>query len=751
MTDDTQGVATKPRRRRVAVVGGGPAALAAVHELTRDPHWEDWYDITVYQMGWRLGGKCASGRGPVSRIEEHGLHIFQGWYDNAFQLVRQVYEAREVMGLDPQSPFQKWQDAFVRENAMILVEYRRAVAEMHHWAVVFPENERLPGEHVPSFWTLMGNALAVALSATAGALLGGASTPLKSLLLDLVRLVDHGVQVVMDALPRMPTSIVALLRALGEMITGHEALVELLLSMLRAALHLCEALTTLVDWENGRCALALLELAVVTMLGVVEDTWRADARAFDFARIDDQDFRRWLSSHGASKLAVESGLVRFVYDATFSNLAGQDGAGAFAAGQAVHAMIQMLSYRGSMVWMPASSIGEVVVAPTFQVLRAKGVRFEFFHRLEAVHWSDTGRIEALTMGVQARLAPGVAAYDPLEPVAFGDKVLQAWPSHPRYAQLDPVQAAELEARHIDLECPWADWKPELKPMRRGADFDDVILAVPVAALRDVCAELVARMPQWRGLVDNVTTTPTSAMQLWLTPSLLELGMNARRWGLPRTHSAANCEVCVSPFSSWTDCSATLRWQHWPTDNTPLSLVFYCGACDSYAPPAPYSDHGYPARQLTRTRILAEQWLRDNMGYFWPKGTSLRSPRGLDFKHLTSYDPAAESPQARFETQYFRANVAPSERYTLCEPGSPSWRLRAGRSGFANLFLAGDWVRHRGVNAGFAESAVIAGRQAAQALMRANPEGPPTLALAPLLVPRDVAHDDDDNVTEGSAP
>jgi len=43
---------------RVAVVGGGCAAMAAAFELTRPEH-DGRYAVTVYQLGWRLGGKGA--------------------------------------------------------------------------------------------------------------------------------------------------------------------------------------------------------------------------------------------------------------------------------------------------------------------------------------------------------------------------------------------------------------------------------------------------------------------------------------------------------------------------------------------------------------------------------------------------------------------------------------------------------------------------------------------------------------------
>ena len=50
-------------RRRVAILGGGMAGLSAAWRLS-EPGWRDRFEsITVYQRGWRLGGKGASSRG----------------------------------------------------------------------------------------------------------------------------------------------------------------------------------------------------------------------------------------------------------------------------------------------------------------------------------------------------------------------------------------------------------------------------------------------------------------------------------------------------------------------------------------------------------------------------------------------------------------------------------------------------------------------------------------------------------------
>jgi uncharacterized protein with NAD-binding domain and iron-sulfur cluster len=55
-------------REKIAILGGGIGSLTAAYELAV----QDRYDITVYQMGWRLGGQGASGRNRAlgDRIEE---------------------------------------------------------------------------------------------------------------------------------------------------------------------------------------------------------------------------------------------------------------------------------------------------------------------------------------------------------------------------------------------------------------------------------------------------------------------------------------------------------------------------------------------------------------------------------------------------------------------------------------------------------------------------------------------------------
>src|SRR5688572_16970885 len=94
-------------RHKVTVVGGGMAGLMAAYELTRTPALQARYEVTVYQLGWRLGGKIASGRDAKGRNVEHGLHVLFGAYENVFGLIKELYGAR-VPPAD--CPLKTWQD-----------------------------------------------------------------------------------------------------------------------------------------------------------------------------------------------------------------------------------------------------------------------------------------------------------------------------------------------------------------------------------------------------------------------------------------------------------------------------------------------------------------------------------------------------------------------------------------------------------------------------------------------------------------
>ena len=127
---------------RVAVIGSGCASVAAAFELTRPEHGGR-YQVTIYQTGWRMGGKGASGRGPAGRIEEHGLHVWLGFYENAFRLLRECYAE---LGRDPAShPCADWRDAFFDAPLVGMVDAAEAGGWVR-WTSYFPPAPGLPGD-----------------------------------------------------------------------------------------------------------------------------------------------------------------------------------------------------------------------------------------------------------------------------------------------------------------------------------------------------------------------------------------------------------------------------------------------------------------------------------------------------------------------------------------------------------------------------------------------------------------------------
>jgi len=748
--------APPPPKRKIAIFGGGPAALAAAFELTTPVGWSSDYEVTVYQIGWRLGGKCATGRGKDARIEEHGLHVLMGWYNNSFWMIKEAYAARKAAGLAPRSPFQDWTDGFVRDNATSLIEYYRDRDAMYQWSVFFPENRAVPGEMPCPTWDVLANSVGVVFSMVLGSPFGtlrglihslfcgpdwwqktpndpGSAAsrrtplwPVDTLVVSTAARVAElvGAARAPDSAPPVPPaervgdleSLMAQIRDGGS--CGERA-VEALLGVLRGVLKGLAAVAITFNCQDTRRALTILELGVVALIGILEDVWDPGTRTFMYSRIEHLDFREWLRRHGASQDAVEAGIVRFIYAGAFSNLVGQRVGGLFAAGTALRAGIAILAYKGSLVWEMRGGTADTVIAPIYQVLAHRGVKFEFFHEVQSVHYSETGKIERVTVGQQVRLREGVSTYQPLIQVPVQGGVLDCWPNRPLYDQIDPEQARRLQDPYVDLESPWADWTPTPTLLERGKDFDDIILTIPVAALRDVCSELCAHDPRWAGMVEHIQTTPTIAMQIWLSPTLHELGLDLRRWGLPRSESAPNCEVLVDPHSAWGDMTFVLPYERWPEGNRPRTVAYFCGACEDFAPAAPYSDHTYHERQLELSRVISRQWLSDNTSFFWPRATTAETPRGLDLRLLV--DPAGPGGTGaeKLRAQYFRANVAPSERYTLAVPFYHQFRMMPGRTGFSNLYVAGDWVWHEGVNAGFFEGATTAGREAAQTLLRSG--------------------------------
>src|SRR3569623_2136273 len=189
---------------------------------------------------------------------------------------------------------------------------------------------------------------------------------------------------------------------------------------------------------------------------------------YDYFKLDSLDFRAWLSKYGAKTVSVNSAYITGMHDLGFS-LEGQVG-----AGTALNGILRMCwTYKGAVMWKMQAGMGDTIFGPLYLVLKARGVKIEFFSRVDNLGLTPDGNsVATISIGQQVTLKTG--EYDPLVPV----NDLLCWPSEPRYDQL--VQGEALKKSGEDLEDWWTAWPDAgTRVLKAGGDFDRVVLGCSV--------------------------------------------------------------------------------------------------------------------------------------------------------------------------------------------------------------------------------------------------------------------------------
>lgn len=346
-----------------------------------------------------------------------------------------------------------------------------------------------------------------------------------------------------------------------------------------------------------------------------------------------------------------------------------------------------------------AGMGETVFTPIYKVLKSRGVAFKFFHKVERLVLSpDRSRISAVQISVQALLKSG--EYDPFCRVKQWD----CWAHEPKYEEL--VEGDRLKEAGVNLESSWSDWPPvETITLRAGEDFDTVVLGIPIAALKHICAELAEARSDWKQMFENVKTIQTQGFQFWLDKDLSGCG-----WELGSPILGSYME----PINTWADMSHLIQAEEWVGNQAPKQLAYFVGVMKDPTGSPDTRASGFPAIENECARREAILYVNQYLSYLWPKACHGNTGT-FDWNLLVCGD--AQGGEMRFQSQYWRANFDPSELYTLAVAGSTKYRLPADHSGFANLVLAGDWLRNGLNTPGCIESAVISGRQAARAISR----------------------------------
>ncbi len=360
--------------QKVVILGGGIGAVSTALMLT-DPSMHGRYEVTIHCMGWRLGGKGASGRNAAfhQRVEEHGLHIWFGHYRNAIALMNTCYD--ELRQSHYQG-FTCFADAFAPQNRVVLTE--RVGNEWRPWPIDFLELP--PFANVPTVYGLyellrahIGRNPTVARAINAYRRRTTSARDVEV----LAALSHHGADV--HALNRTVSP------NLGLSATERNAESEAL-KALAQSIWIALVRRGLDDDRDRR-------FWVITYLGITIARGILDDRLYEsggFNAVDNEELRAWLTRHSSfagsgdprpDRLAFWSAAVQAFYDASFSYAGGDPEKPNVAASTALRCMLRILfDYSGSFVYKMRAGMGDTVFAPLYQCLKDRGVRFEFFSR-----------------------------------------------------------------------------------------------------------------------------------------------------------------------------------------------------------------------------------------------------------------------------------------------------------------------------------------------------------------------------------
>jgi hypothetical protein len=198
------------------------------------------------------------------------------------------------------------------------------------------------------------------------------------------------------------------------------------------------------------------------------------------------------------------------------------------------------------------------------------------------------------------------------------------------------------------------------------------------------------------MLEGIQNVRTQALQLWLQPTIQELGWKCS----PRILGAY-----ILPLSSIADFSHLIAREGPPVSGHIGTLAYDCGVLTEVA--------GETQAQADE-RVWQQSFLfcDQQIAPVFPLAVRANNPNGLDWDKL--YCDGSSIGANRLREQYLRANIDPTERYVLSIPGSQSVRRKAQDSGFEGLVITGTWI-DTGLNISAVETATMSGLQAARAI------------------------------------
>jgi uncharacterized protein with NAD-binding domain and iron-sulfur cluster len=641
-------------------------------------------------------------------------------------VMRQCYEELQR---PPGTPLQTINDAFMPITFNVLVE--KVGDRWVNWPVYFPTNDKCPGDadELPNLWDYLSmtvqwlHEILVSTNLEGLPAAGGHASPEWWMEMAAELAVEFG-----GAALSFGAHLLYAAGKLARMLPGdardhtaehrdhHDSIVWLIQEFKD---WLWPRVEPVIDTDADKRRLwTMVDIVGTAIIGMIED----EVVTKGFEVINHLDVVEWLRIHGAKEVSLTSAWVRGGYDFAFAYQDGDKKTPRFEAGTAVRAGFRaFLTYKGAVMWEMQSGMGEVAFVPLYQVLQKRGVKFNFFHQVMNLGVAGTGKnafIDTITIRRQVDLKVG--EYNPLVLVKGG----AAWPSEPLYQQI--VNGDTLKTSGVNLESPSSQWQTtgdNTFVLKYGEDFDTVVLGISLGALEPICKQLQTANKAWADMLKNVKTVQTQAVQLWLKPTLRDLG-----WAL----NSPILGAYVEPLDTWAAMDHLIARENWPIELYPGDIAYFCGPLNSKLT----KKIKVPKDQFVKDYLIG--FLRNHIGYLLPNATvNPDNPvDGFDWDLLV--DPDNGDGADRLKSQYWRANTEGSELYVLSLPGTGKFRLKSDQSGFTNLYLAGDWTDN-GINIGCIEGATLSGLQAARGIIGHDRLYPGETDFKPVRAPGSIAH------------
>ena len=704
---------------KVAIIGGGCAGMAAAWHLSKRA---GIYEVQVFEKSHRLGGKGASGRDAEGHIEEHGLHVWLGFYENAFRMMRECYDEVRANEWGPRHALPEgalahgsFEEAFLPEPHLG-VSIRGTQQPMEFWSGLFPPTEDTPGDpfdedtnpftlsnYLARCFMLL-KTLMQSVVDTPGQPAPGGARPKGRSPLDEALESDFSFDplrdpaAVFDALARrLRTGMLVTAAGMRQAFTFLEQWAQRMNEgtwAAESALNFIEAVAAQMRKQLGdvvavdpklRWKTEVIDIVMAIAMGLYRDRVLLSEEGLD--AINDQDYREWLRKHGAAQSTVDSQFIAGIYDLTFAYRDGDRAQPALAAGVALRGALRMFfTYRGAMFWRMRSGMGDAVFAPLYRVLAKRRVQFRFMHQLTGVTVELGEERQRRVSALEFASAPD-GRDSPLDRAG-------CWAGNANAPEMGASGARLTVGNDFDAVI----FALGIDDLRRVFDSAASVANGPIAAQSRALTEVVP--DSWRDAFRYLATVGTKAAQVWMTRDLASLGWR---------RGPAIVTGLDAAFQTWADMSHTM-----PSENAwrerhqvarfktqrAKSVAYFCGVVQE--DPHPDKRTLGHERSAARLHSQLDALLAGAMKEVWPRAFTRSHTARASELH-----------------RYVQINLDGSDRYTLSLPGTIRYRLSPLDDWLGNASVAGDWTAC-GLDAGCVESAVMSGMLAAFAITNDEP-------------------------------